>query len=268
MLLDLPPELIQLVLQNVSTPDFLQVVYSCHILYEIASTCREVVLHHLRQTPGLTSGVQELETKRLFQLLARRSHQQLYGAQFYARRKAIEFGSQVIDTQASSLASSSGDPNLALVFKGQPDIFLFHAEDGGLISPRARLRLPWEQPGAVELLRTTFSGEDGVYALYRFTPTMDEDDPNAEHPFVQHALQSNPSGTVHLVHFDSQSLQPRVRVCAFPDHAGYAALAIAVGNSNTFAISWQHEREDNDHEVVIYSIYDESPDETSEVIGW
>lgn len=268
MLLVLPPELIQLVLQSISTPDYLQVAYSCHVLYEIASTCREVVLHHLYQTPGLISGVQELETKRLFQLLAGRSHQQLYGAQFYARRKTIDFEAQVIDAQASSLASSSRDPNIALVFKDQPDIFLFRAENGGFLLPRARLRLPWEEPGAVEVLKTTSPGEDGVYALYRFTPTMNGNDPNAEHPFVQHALQSNPSGTVHLIHFASQSLQPHVRVCAFPNHAGYKALAIAVADSNTFAISWQHEREDHDHEVVIYSIYDESPDETSEVIGW
>lgn len=267
MLLDLPPELIQLVLEKVDTPDYLQVAHSCHVLYELASTCREVVLHHLHQTPGLVEGVQELETKRLFQLLSRRSRQQLYGAQFHARCKVLEFESRVIDVQASSFASS-GYANLALVFKGLQDIFLFHAGDGGILYPTAQWNLPWEHPGAVEVLKTAPPRDDGVFALYRFMPAMDGDDPNAQHPFVQQALQSNPSGTVYLIHYGSDATYPCVRICSFPDHAEYEPLSIAVADRETFAISWRHEREDNNHEVVMYNIYDEEPGGSSDVIGW
>lgn len=266
MLLDLPPELIQLVLQNVGTPDFLQAAHSCHVLYELASTCREVVLHHLYQTPGLTEGVQGLETKKLFQLLCRRSRQQLYGAQFHARCKVLEFESQVIDVQASSF-TSSGDANLALVFKGLQDIFLFHVAGDGTLWPRAQLKLPWEQPGAVEVLKTAPPREDGLFALYKFTPTVDGDDPNAEHPFVQEAQESNPEGTVYLVHFCHRAQQPCVRICAFPNHDEYEPLSIAVADSDNFAISWRHKSEDN-HEVVIHNVYGEhEPDDSSGTIG-
>ena len=54
MILTLPPELIQLVLQNCSTCAFLEVAFSCRTVYEIASTCREVLLHHLQRTSDWT----------------------------------------------------------------------------------------------------------------------------------------------------------------------------------------------------------------------
>lgn len=266
MLLHLPLELIQLVLQNASTPTYLQAAFACRTLYEIASSCRTVILHHLYQTPGLTSNVQHLETRRLFQLLVKRSLQQLYGAQFRANSKTFGFESQAIDVQASSLALF-GNPNLVLVTKGQPDVFLFQVGNGGLLLPRTRLKLPWEQPGTVEVLKTTFPEDHDVYILYRLTPTIEKDDPDGEHPFVKHALQSNSSGMVYLAHFDLRSPYPNVRMCAFPDHVNYEALAFAVADQDTFAISWKHVHENSGHEVSLYTVLDETPNEASKITG-
>ena len=266
MLLDLPLELIQLVLQSASTPTYLQAAFACRTLYEIASSCRTVILHHLHQTPGFTSNVQRLETKRLFQLLVKRSHQQLYGAQFRASSKTFGFEHQAIDVQASSLAPF-GNPNLVLISKDQPDVFLFKAGNGGLLLPGTRLKLPWEQPGRVEVLKTTSPQEHDVYVLYRLTPTIDKDDPDAEHPFVKHALQSSLGGMVYLAHFDLRTPYPNIRMCAFPDHTNYEALAFAVADQDTFAISWKHVYESGGHEVSLYTVLDETLNETSKIIG-
>lgn len=266
MLLDLPLELIQLVLQSASTPTYLQAAFSCRTLYEIASSCRTVILHHLYQTPGFTTNVQYLETRRLFQLLVNRSLQQLYGAQFRASSKTFSFEPQAIDVQASFLGLS-GNPNLVLISKGQPDVFLFQAGNGGLLLPGTRLELPWDQPGTVEVLKTTSPQEHDVYVLYRLTPTIDKDDPGAEHPFVKHALQSSLGGMVYLAHFDLRTPYPNIRMCAFPDHINYEALAFAVADQDTFAISWKHVHESSGHEVSLYTVLDETLNEESKIIG-
>lgn len=270
MLLELPPELLLLVLQNTSTPAYLQATAACRALYEVATSCHSLILHHVYQTPGVVTGVHSLETKELFQLLIKHSFRQLYGAEFRASCKAFGFKSQEIDVQASSLAPS-GDTNFALAVKGQPDVFLFHAEDEGFISPRARLKVPEQyeqQLGVMEVLKTTFRGERDVYVLCRFTPNIDEDGPDADHPFVQQALQSRHNRTVVLFHFEIQSSDYHIRTCYFPDHSEYEALAIAVADRDTFSISWQHPRDDHDFDVVLYNVTDEVPDKDTNIIGW
>lgn len=269
MLLELPPELLLLVLQNTNTPAYLQAMAACRALYEVATSCHSLVLHHVYQTPGVVTDVRSLETKELFQLLIKRSFRQLYGAEYRASCKAFSFESQKIDVQASSLAPS-GDTSLALAVKGQSDVFLFHAEDEGFISPRARLKVPEQyeqQLGAVEVLKTTVRGERDVYVLCRFTANIDEDGPDADHPFVQQALQSRHNRTVVLFHFEIQSSDHQIRTCCFPDHSEYEALAIAVADRDTFAISWQHPRDDHDFDVVLYNVADEVPDKDTNIIG-
>ena len=269
MLLELPPELLLLVLKNTSTPAYLQATAACRALYQVATSCHSLVLHHVYQTPGVVTGVHSLETKELFQLLIKRSFRQLYGAEFRASRKVYGFESQEIDVQASSLAPS-GDTNLALVVKGQPDVFLFHAENEGFISPWARLKVPEQyeqQLGVMEVLKTTVRGERDVYVLCRFTLNIDGDGP-ADHPFVQQALQSSHNGTVVLFHFEIQSSGHHIRTCYLPDHSEYEALAIAVADKDTFAISWQHPRDNHDLEVVLYNVTNEVPDKDTNIIGW
>ena len=269
MLLDLPLELLLLVLQNTSTPAYLQATVTCRTLYEVATSCHSLVLHHVYQTPGVVTGVNSLETKELFQLLIKRSFRQLYGAEFRASCQAFGFESQEIDVQASSLAPS-GNTSLTLAAKGQSDVFLFQAEGKGFISPRARLKVPEQyeqQLGAMEVLKTTVRGERDVYVLCRFTPNINEDGPDADHPFVQQALQSRHYRMVVLFHFEIQSSNYHIRTCYLPDHSEYEALAIAVADRDTFAISWQHPRDGHDFDVVLYNVTDEVPDKDTNIIG-
>ncbi|BAE65394.1 unnamed protein product [Aspergillus oryzae RIB40] len=250
MLLQLPTELIQLVFQYSTTTAFLQAAFSCRTLYAIASNCREILLHHLYQTPGLNEDLLPADSKQLFRVLQKRASQQLYGAQFTASCTCFHFGSLVLDVKASSLAPSEHQ-TFALVYKGHEDIQLFRTENGQL-QLKACLKPQRLQPGVVEVLRTAFDADDGLYVLQRFTSTAEES-PDSEHPFIKQAFNTYTRGQVYLIRYSLQSRQDPVRVCTFPDHAEYEPLALAAAHRDTFAISWQHSRESEEYEVVLYN---------------
>lgn len=255
MLLDLPPELIQLILEHSSAPAFVEAAFSCRTLYEIASSCREVILLQLSRTPGGAVDLQ-LESKCLFQILIHRAFRQLYGAQFHAACAQFSFGSsgQALDVKASSL--SHDHTTIALAIRGWSDVGLFRAENKHL-RQQFRLHSPFEaHPGTVEVLRTAFDRDDGLYVLQRFTPTTHSSD--ADHPFIRQALQSSARGHLYLVRHSLQSLDEPLRVCSFPEHVEYEPLALAAAHRDIFAISWQHIREDNETEVVLYNSQSQS----------
>ncbi|KAL4888533.1 hypothetical protein BDV59DRAFT_138118 [Aspergillus ambiguus] len=255
MLLQLPAELIQLVLQHCNTPAYVEAAFSCRTLYEIASNCREVILHHLHLTPG-TEFDPHLSSKELFLVLIRRAFQQLYGTQFHASSRQFTFGSgeQTLDVKASGL--SHDRTTVILATKGRSDVSIFRVIDGSL-RRSAQLCSPFTgQAGSVEVLRTAFDKDGGIYVLQRFTPAVDTAD--AAHPFVRQALESSASGHIFLVRYALQSPQDPVRMCSFPDHAEYEPLALAAAHRDTFAISWQHVRNDSESEVVLYNIQDYS----------
>ncbi|KAE8403602.1 hypothetical protein BDV37DRAFT_272024 [Aspergillus pseudonomiae] len=186
----------------------------------------------------------------LFRVLQRRASRQLYGAQFTASCTHFHFGPLVLDVKASSLAPSEHQA-LALVYKGHEDIRLFRTENGQL-QLKACLKPHRLQPGIVEVLRTAFDADDGLYVLQRFTPTVEES-PDSEHPFIKQASKCYIGGQIYLIRYSLQSRHDPVRVCTFPDHAEYEPLALAAANRDTFAISWQHCRESEDYEVVLYN---------------
>ncbi|RAL13622.1 F-box domain protein [Aspergillus homomorphus CBS 101889] len=257
MLLTLPTELIQWVLRCCSTPTFLQAAFSCRALYEIATSCREVLVHHLRRTPGvLPPDLRSLNSKDLFRLLLRHAFQQLYGAQFQAECVTFDLGKPPLDVKASVLASR-GIPMLALVFREQESIHLFKVS-GASLRPHAHLELQWCRPGAVEILKTACDGDDTLYILHRFKPSIDDSDEYARNPFVRHAMQLETDGTLYLSRYSLRSPNGPVRICAFPDHADYEPLALAAARGGIFAISWQHTRDTTDSEVTLYISSSES----------
>lgn len=266
MLLDLPTELIELVLHHSDTPTFLEAAFSCRTLYEIASSCREVIVHHLRHTPGLNSDTQSLQSRQLFWVLVDRAHKQLYGAQFRACCTKFQTNADTFDAKASSFAPK--DQVLALVLRGHAGVHIFQAENGDL-RHKAQLNLALSQPGKSQVLRTAFDSDDGVFVLYSFTPAAAESDFETEHPFVRQALQSRASGgQIYLARHSFRAPHDPVRVCAFPDQKDYRPLALSAAHRDTFAISWQHVREHSDYEVILYNALTESRnDGLSGIIG-
>ncbi|KAA8650037.1 putative protein tyrosine phosphatase (Pyp1), partial [Aspergillus tanneri] len=195
-------------------------------------------------------------SKQLFQILVDRSFQQLYGAQFHARCTNFRFGAKVLDVKSSSLAPD--DQILALVIRDQEEVHLFRAENGD-IQHKAQLKLSLGQPGKIQVLKTAFDSDDGVYVLQRFTPTVIEDDLETGHPFIRQALQSSSNGgRLYLARHSFRFPHSPVRVCTFPDQVDFEPLAIAASHKDTFAISWQHVRDPCIHEVVLYTALTES----------
>lgn len=261
MLLQLPTELIQLVLRNCDTSAYFQAAFSSRRLYEIASNSREVIIHQLHNTPGWNDTIDANHTRHLFGELMRRSYEQLDGAEHYAN-PTYEYQDGVIDYHASTIEASEDGIRALLVFKGHSTVRLIDMRDGD--RTEVQLKSPGENIGEVEIIQTAFDGNRGVYVLHRFKPFLDQE-LDTDHPFVKHALESRLNGSIHLAH---HQLNPRaniIRMYDFPESRDYRPLALSVANGK-FAISWRNTLDPFDHEVVLYTwLYDDEDGEDDEV---
>ncbi|GKZ53481.1 hypothetical protein AnigIFM60653_006661 [Aspergillus niger] len=66
-------------------------------------------------------------------------------------------------------------------------------------------------------------------------------------------MQSNINGMHYLSCHSLDSPGEPVRVCTFPDHVNYKPLALAAMQGGSFAISWQHNHDCSENEVVLYT---------------
>ncbi|GAD94877.1 predicted protein [Paecilomyces variotii No. 5] len=259
MLSQLPVELIQQILHYADTPSYLQTAYTCRRLFEAAGGSRELVMHHLEETPGSTCLAGPLDTKELFLLLRQRASKLLYGAETRASRTLHIAEGRATDPRACAV-TSSGNVNLALAFKGDGIVRTYFTRNG-LLFPRKTLRPPYDQPGRIEILRVAFGVDNTVAVLHRFIPEIEANEDAMQHPFVRQALQSPPEPELYLVHYDTGSLEDKLTVYALTDREDYEALSLAMFNKYRFAISWQHVQDRTVHEVALY---DAIPDPEAE----
>ncbi|KAL6231775.1 hypothetical protein BDW75DRAFT_219331 [Aspergillus navahoensis] len=256
MFLDLPPELIQLVLLNCTTPAFLQAAVSCRTLYEIASNYREALIYHLQKTPGPFLDTSPLRTKCLFSLLKRRASKQLYGSQFDASCITFEFGNQVPNLKASSLAHYADETLIFTTCRDQDVVQILQVSEQQIV-PFSQARLPWGQWGSIDILKTAFDGSDGLYVLHRFIPFTEGHGHDRDHPFVKQARQSGREGFIYLTCYSLKFPNSPVRMTTFPEHADFEPSALAVDSKGAFAIAWRHRMFSN-HAVVHYTVIDGS----------
>ncbi|KAJ5543059.1 hypothetical protein N7535_005488 [Penicillium sp. DV-2018c] len=247
MLLQLPTELIQLVLRNCDTPGYFQAAFSCRRLYEIASNSREVIIHQLHHTPGYND-IEGHSTKHLFSELMKRSYEQLDGAEYHAK-PTYEFQSRVIDCRASTLEASKDSLQALLVFKGHSTVHLLDISNRS--QAEVELISPGQDIGEIEIIQTAFDGKRGVYVLHRFLPFIDGG-LDMTHPFVRHALESRPNGSIHLAYHHLDPEKNAIHIWDFPEWQGYMPLALSVTNDK-FAISWQNILHPFDYHVVLYT---------------
>lgn len=278
MLLTLPTELVELVLRTCDTTSYLQLAFSCRTLLSIATNGKELITHHLKNTPGCLNDeyLGSASNRQLFRLLVHLSYHQLYGAEFYSERKFFNFSNKVLDTRASSLGFGSLD-NVALAFKNDETTYRCRISQEG--SVHIRLNFPLKSPasklGKREILFTAHGGNEradgenyyGTYVLHRFKPFIDQSD--TDHPFIQQAMQSSPDGTIFLAfHADRPSRD--VYIYSFPDEQEYEPVAVAAAPMSPsdigfkFAISWQHRHHHNDHHVMLYANADDDEDDEDE----
>lgn len=260
MLLQLPTELIQLILLHCETPAFFQAARTNRRLYEIAHTSREVILHQLHHTPGFIDGLKALPTTELYVTLKRRSNEQLHDIEYRAEFTTYGFANQVIDSRASVFERPKVSNRALIVFKDHSTVYLVKIENGKL-TREAKCESPGQELGEVEVMQTAFDGKYGVYVLHRFKPFPDQE-LDTNHPFVKHALQSRPNGSIFLAHHDLNSGKT-VRMCAFPEYHDHRPLALSVVGSR-FAISWQNTQTPSDHTVVLYQLLDSAEEDEDE----
>ncbi|CAG7946899.1 unnamed protein product [Penicillium salamii] len=260
-MLQLPTELIQLILLHCETPDFFQAARACRRLHDIVHSSREVILHRLFHTPGwFSDDLNALTTRQLYITLKCRSNTQLDGVEYQADLTTYGFP-KVLDNRASAFESTRESNRALLVFKNDSTVYLVKFKDGKLIR-EAKWRSPGQDTGEVEIIQTAFDGLHGIYVLHRHKPFPDQElDPH--HPFVQQAVESATNGGIYLAYHDLDTEETTVRMSAFPDHQGYTPLALSVMGKK-FAISWQNTQDSEDHPVVLYELDDNESDDESE----
>ncbi|KAL3460566.1 hypothetical protein BJX64DRAFT_263001 [Aspergillus heterothallicus] len=265
MLLDFPPELIQLILLNCTTPAFLQTAYTCRALYAIASNCRVALISQLRRTPGPPLDISSLSTSDIFSVLKNRAVKQLCDSQFNASCKAFHLRNASPNVKASSLALFGNRETLLFSPCRSQHIVHILRVGHGQVSLVGKVKLPWIQSGSAEILKTAFDGYDLIYILHRFTHDVEEEPAcGPEHPFVKQAREHGDDGqTVYLTCHSLRAPGEPVKVCAFHEHADSEPSALAVAEDGGFAISWCH-RILSTHTVIHYTIkpgtnYDAGP---------
>lgn len=255
MLLSLPPELIQQILQCCDTSSFLQAALCCRSLLTLAHSSRKLVLNQLNQLPGIPDdGWDSLASTELFRALLARSREVLIGAEFYSESNLITFQGKVIDNRASSLNWVDAQNQALLVFKNDPTVYHIHTEAGEIFLDQ-KFVPPATELGQVEVLHTSIDGPV-INVLHRVQPFIDQQlDPS--HPFVKQALQSNPRGNIFLACHQAKKTREIdkgvVRVYGFPDQNDHEPLCFAAHDSR-FVISWQHVQHAHEHEVVLYTM--------------
>ncbi|CRG91488.1 Telomerase reverse transcriptase [Talaromyces islandicus] len=259
MLLDLPTELIQIILGYTSPSAYIQAATCCKSLYTIASDSRDLVLAHLQRTPGVKHGVACRSTLELFTLLQRRVAALLLNANFYADRTTCAFNGKKHDVEASSIGRIGEFAVLALVFKEDPRVHLVYVNSNGAISLERSLDCspptPEECPGTI--VKTTFASENSLAVLVRGQMIKEKKD--LGHVFVEQMRQySDDTFYYYFFHIPLTKDSPR-SVCRLYERADFQPQAFACTNKSQikFAISWQYLFHDWQHEVIFYCAWDD-----------
>ncbi|WEW59425.1 hypothetical protein PRK78_004897 [Emydomyces testavorans] len=257
-LLDLPFELLQLILLHCSTPSFLQFSLTCSTVYAAASSCREVILNHLYKTPGLKTSLDTLPTEELHRILKARTAEHLYGANFHSDLTNYIFKTGIIDTRASALREGK-DPNAALVEKGGDRVLVYHVQSGE-VALREILEAPYDYPGRVEIIKVVFCKDESIAVLQRYEP-FEELDPS-ECVDALSAKGPHKAAGVYLVIYRRDfgpGKPPRVTFGEFEGVQGFYPTAIAIRDINMVVIAWQHERFAERRRVFVHTLF---PEET------
>ncbi|RMJ26874.1 F-box domain protein [Aspergillus sp. HF37] len=266
-LLTLPPEILHLILTFTPTPAYLQALQTCRRLRRLGQNNRALILHHLRQTPGLDSfrglALECYVNEVLFGVLVCRARRELYGAQFVANCKRFEFGdAQGIDARASYAHDDCEGVDVVLVPRGKPGVIVVYRAEAGTLKLEEEAPPPWDQDhgeiGDVEVLKTAMFGPY-VYVLYRVRPPVKEEyelDMNSTPGLGTYAagLQSKPRAELYLTIHWLWSGMDSVRIYGFPDRSEYEPTALAVNDRDTVVIAWRHLC-DHEDEVVRYSLF-------------
>lgn len=191
---------------------------------------------HLSQTPGIRKHFDNFKTNDLFQILLKRSYKQLYGAQFTASCKLFNFKGGEIDVRASCVDRDA--KKMLLVSRDQKGVYLAHV-GRKKISLQYKLGPAWDVSGKVQVLKTAFDQEGGLYVLQLFTAT-DVVDWKSAPSFMKQAWQPIFRHMMYLACYKKESAHRAFRVIPFRHNVYHEPRALAAFDCDKFMISWRH----------------------------
>jgi F-box domain len=166
LLTDLPPELLRKILASASTPSFVQLIRTCHTIYDLAEDSRDIIQHHLNNIPGERRAICGAfkSTRELFLLLRRRAAASLQGVNITADRQDFYISDASLDLSASCVSAGSGH-NVALVQKSGSLVQLYEAFQGEL---KLRRVLKSDSPDMIKYIpvKTAFDQMKNIFVLY------------------------------------------------------------------------------------------------------
>ncbi len=169
LLLDLPAELLQMILVCSSTPSFVQLIRTCHAIFDLCARSRNVILHHLRNvsTASCTSSIDEIPTHDLFLIFRRRAAASLQGVNITADRLDFYLSGTTMDVSASSITSLDC-LKVALVGKEGSSVQIYEVFEGK-VKLRRVLYSQSDEDRNLRPLKTAFDQTNNVYVLYSVT---------------------------------------------------------------------------------------------------
>ncbi|EFR05542.1 F-box domain-containing protein [Nannizzia gypsea CBS 118893] len=280
ILLDLPVELLQLVLKCCSTPSYLQLIRTCSILFTIGTTCREVLRHQLQKLPGLPvtevgAPLESLSTPLLYRELISRAGAHLYGANFHSDATLYTMEEGVIDTKASHLFPGTSQvqngcihPSLALVPKGTASVYLYTVSPPKLYTEKTMLLIDKLEPlsnisGEIEILRVVNSRSCPhiISVLQRYEPPAKPAGSPSMHPFVEDTMMPYLSARIRLIHYFIHTPTGRwmpASFTVFPSELEdeFTPLAVDVVDQAFVVVSWQHKELPQTSKVCLHKYND------------
>ena len=169
LFLDLPSELLQMILLYSSTPSFVQLIRTCHTIFDLGAKSRDVILHHLRTVSlgSNTSSIDTISTHNLFLIFRRRAAASLQGVNITADRLDLYFSGASVDVSASCITSLNC-LNVALVRRGGNLVQIYEVFEGE-VELRGVLYSHSDEDTRFRPVKTAFDQMDNVYVLYSVT---------------------------------------------------------------------------------------------------
>lgn len=231
-LLDLPPELLRMVLLHSSTPSFVQLIRTCRTIFNLAADSRDVVQHHLESIPGQSLADSNEKTARLFLILRQRAAASLQGVNITADRHDFHFPACSTNITASSITSINSC-TIALVWKGSARVQIFEAFQGelklkGLLNPLADNYCP---------LQTAFDELNNVWVVYSNQDITEESAVLAE--FYAELPERERVVTTLLTRIKLCALSPPRKIWYLRWESSPRAVSIAAHGGDKVAIAWE-----------------------------
>ncbi|KIX95678.1 uncharacterized protein Z520_08798 [Fonsecaea multimorphosa CBS 102226] len=182
----LPSEILQQIFYASTTPTFFQLLQINRRFFQLASQSREIILHHLREVPGLKLGLEHhsVPTDHLFLIFRQRAASHLYGVNFTADCRSwvpppsSHSGARdTIDPRASCLGvESEWGNNVCLVLKNSHRVRMNWHHD----LPGEMIESPYAD-GRAKIIQVVQKSHY-ITVLYAWTPPDEDPANDTSHP--------------------------------------------------------------------------------------